>query len=245
MATLSSHRGFVVYHKCKFSVSWDVTTSVLAYELLLREVIYSAKYAKGRLLDVGCGKKPYFLIFSPKVESYIGIDLLSSGSSDAIDAFADICLLPFVKESFDTVLCSEVLEHVSDPFVAIREIHRVLKKVGVLILSCPQTYQLHDAPSDYYRFTKYGLIELVESQDGFRVEYCVPIGRTIDFAIDFLSKVLNSILNRKFISKYLRYLVVGILQRIYIWMRGNSIKGSERFALGNLLVARKIPHLPI
>ena len=124
-----------------------------------------ADYATGRLLDVGCGHSPYRRLFT-KVHRYIGLDTLPIGRR--MDVCGDALALPFRDEVFDTVLCNQVLEHVPEPGQLLREIGRVLKPAGALLLTAPQTWGLHHEPHDFYRYTKYGLRYLVEAS-GFRV----------------------------------------------------------------------------
>ena len=82
----------------------------------------------GKLLDVGCGSKPYENIFN--VEEYIGVDIDNEITRDKkkADFFYDGKDLPFEKEIFDIVLCSEVVEHVFEPNKFLNEINSVLKK---------------------------------------------------------------------------------------------------------------------
>lgn len=71
--------------------------------------------------------------------------------------------LPLRQDRADTVVCSHVLEHVRDPRQVVRELARVLKPGGTLILPVPFLFGIHSAPHDYWRFTRYGLTELVQS----------------------------------------------------------------------------------
>ncbi len=74
----------------KYKISWKATNSVLANELLLREILKTVPCVKGRLLDIGCGEKPYLDIFSPHIVSYTGIDIPQSlHKKDAVDIFAN------------------------------------------------------------------------------------------------------------------------------------------------------------
>lgn len=118
-----------------------------------------AKYARGRLLDVGCGGRPYEELFLPRVTRYIGLDTPASVTS-RIDVGGLASELPIAGASMDTVLCTEVIEHVPDPAAAVREMARVLRPGGHLILTTPQMWALHEEPYDYYRYTKYSLAHL-------------------------------------------------------------------------------------
>jgi len=139
------------------------------------------KYTKGNLLDVGCGDKRYKNIFLPYLERYIGIDIPSKIKRETellrksnIDIYATGLKLPFKSQSFDTIVSFQVLEHVPEPNEFIKEISRVIKETGYLIITAPQSYQLHEEPYDYYRYTKYGLKYLVEN--GFETISIEPWG---------------------------------------------------------------------
>ena len=131
----------------------------------------------GNLLDVGCGRKPYKSLFG-QTSSYIGIDLPGSMHGiQEVDVLASALALPFSSNSFDAVLCVEVLEHTTDPSASIVELTRVLCGAGVLLLTAPLDAPLHEEPYDYFRFTKYGLALLIE-QAGLKMSRILPLGGT-------------------------------------------------------------------
>ncbi|MBI3951162.1 MAG: class I SAM-dependent methyltransferase [Acidobacteria bacterium] len=133
----------------------------LAKREMLADLLDCRRFATGRLLDVGCGNKPYLEIFASCVHDYIGVDPDSRFSRP--DIVATILDLPFEAAAFDAVLATQVIEHVSQPDRMLMEINRVLKPGGHLILTAPQYWRLHEIPHDYYRFTQYGLQHLVKS----------------------------------------------------------------------------------
>lgn len=141
-------------------------------QTILISLINAKKYVKGKLLDMGCGNKPYKSVFD--VDKYIGIDIPISLSANkqnkVVDVYGSVTILPFKNESFDTVLSTQVLEHVPEPKEMVREAYRVLKNNGFLILTAPMTWGLHEIPHDYYRYTKYGLKYLAEHA-GFEIIY--------------------------------------------------------------------------
>jgi SAM-dependent methyltransferase len=149
------------------AASWLAGTPLdplwIAKRSLRRALRSVAPRARGRLLDVGCGVKPYRALF-PAVTEHLGIERPGTLSkSRVVDVWGDALALPFRAASFDTVLCSEVLEHVPEPGRLFEEAARMLKPGGMLILSTPQVWGLHEEPFDYYRFTRYGLSHLARA----------------------------------------------------------------------------------
>jgi SAM-dependent methyltransferase len=126
----------------------------------IREV--ATGYVNGTLVDYGCGNKPYLIIVGSKVGKYIGVDLAQNETNTVDVVLGDGSPLPFEKESVDTVLSTQVLEHVSEPERYLAEVARVLRKGGIFILTCPGSYMLHEEPHDFYRYTEHGLKYLLQ-----------------------------------------------------------------------------------
>jgi SAM-dependent methyltransferase len=132
--------------------------------IIQREIAAEAHKAlqeigRGRILDVGCGEKPYEIYRTSMATEWIGLDVPENPAADA-HGYAEV--LPFGGESFDTVICTEVLEHVSEPALVLREISRVLKPGGHVFLTTPFYWPLHEEPYDFFRFTPHGLRHLFE-----------------------------------------------------------------------------------
>lgn len=114
--------------------------------------------ARGRLLDVGAGQAPWKGMLAADVD-YVdveGADAFGMRRAPGI-VYYDGSILPFPENSFDVLLCVEVLEHVPDPDRFLADLYRVLKPGGRLILTIPWSARLHHLPHDYYRFTRFGL----------------------------------------------------------------------------------------
>lgn len=122
-------------------------------------------FAAGRLLDIGCGNKPYREMFAPYVTAHFGTDYSDTEFQGVMDVAADATALPFAANSFDTLLCTEVIEHVPNPALAFAEMARVLKPGGYLLLTTPQTWETHRAPYDFFRYTRFGLHHLATTHD--------------------------------------------------------------------------------
>ena len=138
------------------------------------------RHARGRLLDHGCGKAPLYGIYAPLSSEVVTVDWAASahGISHAA-AIADLNgPMPFEDARFDTILSSDVVEHLANPQAVMSEFARVLADDGTLILGTPFAYWLHEAPHDYFRWSPYAIerlggevgLEVIEARrcGGFR-----------------------------------------------------------------------------
>ena len=140
----------------------------LARSALQQAMRDCAKSLDGRLLDVGCGTKPYRRLFH--VADYVGLDIDSpvARARGVADVFYAGAEFPFEAASFDAVLCNQVLEHVFNPDEFLSEIARVLRPGGKLLLTVPFVWDEHEQPWDYARYSSFGLKALLEKQ-GLRI----------------------------------------------------------------------------
>lgn len=210
----------------------------ISHSTLRRVLTESGGYATGTLLDIGCGREPYRALFSG-VEWYVGIDLPSTGyGTRALDVLGDAHNLPFGASTFDTVLCTEVLEHVPEPSQVLSEVNRVLKPGGVLILTVPLTWGLHEAPHDYYRYTEFGVRYLVEKA-GFSL---VVLNKTCGVWAAAGQRTAEAIYMRWALRSPLplRLISLGVL---LLWQRAalamDAVHGHWGDTLDYLAVARK------
>lgn len=156
------------YRKEQFHPSWlalFVNPFYFARSNLRDAIIeFAPQLSDGRLLDVGCGSQPYRCDF-PRHE-YIGLDIdsLANRNAGVADYFYDGSRFPFEDESFNAVLCNQVLEHVFNPQEFLGEIHRILKPGGRILLTVPFIWDEHEQPYDCARYTTFGLRHLLERQ---------------------------------------------------------------------------------
>jgi SAM-dependent methyltransferase len=195
-------------------------------------------HAHGVLLDVGCGSRPFASVYAARVSRDIGVDLGLLPSQRPPDILARAEALPVRSASVDTVLSLSLLTYVTDPASVITEAHRVLKPGGVAIFEFTQMAPVHDAPHDYYRFTRFAARHLLESA-GFEVVEVVPAGglwgRVGLTAIGALNRI-NRGPTRVLTEVPVRALYI-VLQLAFELL--DRVFFDEREVLGNIVVAKR------
>ena len=143
----------------------------------LREQAVDAHEALGsyRLLDVGCGQKPYEQLFAPFVSSYVGVDPVENPLAELQGS---VEALPVADASFDVVLCSQVLEHCDHPGRAVRELRRVAAPGGRVLASTHGVMPYHPSPTDYWRWTHTGLEKLFRENGEWASVTVIPASGT-------------------------------------------------------------------
>lgn len=196
------------------------------------------RYARGRLLDLGCGKVPLYKVYERLVDGIICVDWTKNTRAAVhLDAIADLnAPLPLQSESFDTILVTDVLEHIYSPAQLWHEISRLLTPSGTLILGVPFLYRIHEAPYDYYRYTEFQLRKSCENS-GLDPVYLEPYGGSMETMADLTAKHLGRLgvvsdLHLE-LSRFAVKSIVG--RRIYMLT-------SQAFPLGYGLVAIKRSH---
>lgn len=143
----------------------------------LREQAKDAYGALGsyRVLDVGCGRKPYESLFGPYATSYVGVD---PADNPRAQLRGSVEALPVKDRSFDVVLCNQVLEHCDDPGQAVRELMRVTVPGGRVLASTHGVMPYHPSPTDYWRWTHAGLEKLFRESCSWRSVTVTPASGT-------------------------------------------------------------------
>lgn len=205
----------------------------------------AAQYASGRLVDIGCGTKPYKTLFAPHITSYFGIDFentsdLHYGSSTQADLYVDCTDTKLEAETFDTLLSTQVIEHIYDTHAFIVECNRLLKKGGTAIFTIPFVWENHAEPFDYYRFTKYSIDKLFK-QHGFEIIEIKPLGGA--YATLIQTKIItiycrpsNSFLYKIF-RRIRNALVVPVMNIMALHL--DRLFWSDKICLNYIVIARK------
>jgi len=145
-----------------------------------------------RVLDVGCGVKPYYPFFEPHVSEYVGVDVVENPVADLQGAVES---LPVEDGSFDLVLCIQVLEHAENPAQAVRELRRVVAPGGRVLASTHGVQVYHPAPVDLWRWTHAGLGRLFSDNASWSALTVTPasgttacLGMLVSIYLDLLSR---------------------------------------------------------
>ncbi|MEK7499663.1 MAG: class I SAM-dependent methyltransferase [Patescibacteria group bacterium] len=189
----------------------------------------------GKLLDAGAGKLSYRHLVRPFCAEYKSMDF--NKTHPELDYLSDIQNMPLPNESFDTVLSAEVLEHVPDPEKALREIIRVLKPGGKLVITIPHLMYMHNEPNDFYRYTKYGLRTLLE-RVGFTVEYLEASGSIFSFLQGIIATTAIGLAYKIPIVWPIVFTISKYTGKVAIWLDNRTDK-KKIFALHFIAVARK------
>jgi len=194
-------------------------------------------HAVGRLIDLGCGKVPLYASYRDYVADVTCVDWTPAGDDIShLDYECDLSeALPLKSGEYDTVILSDVLEHVAEPDRLWSEIARITRPGGKLLMNTPFLHCLHEQPHDYYRFTAHALRRFAEKY-GFDVISLRPIGGTPEVLTDIVAKHLQFV---PFVGK----LISRALQSVTAWFvrlkpgASLSARTADAFPLGYGLVA--------
>lgn len=203
------------------------------------------KYANGRVLDIGCGNKPYEIFFKDRITGYTGCDVVQS-DKNKVDVICEATALAFPDALFDTVFSTQVIEHVGDPFKMLQEANRVLQPNGQIIVSAPFCWELHEEPYDFYRYSKYGLKAMFE-QKGFEViEIKANGGKWAAIFQMNINMIYSTFKKRKWwirIAKgiFINLRFTSLLNKIAVWV--DKKFHDELLTLNYVIIARKVKNV--
>lgn len=210
---------------------------------------------ESRVLDAAAGLKPYEAFFRHckyescdfgNVQEFFG-NIDDGTRGDISSRHTYICpieKIPVADDTFDFILCTQVLEHVPSPLAAVKELRRVLKSSGQLFITVPQGYGVHGEPYNFFYFTKYGL-ELVLEEAGFEVVKIQERGGYFYYLYDRIANAIPRIVvgYRKRMS--LMMLILSPVHIILAYILGPALllleplDREKRFTLGYVSIARK------
>ena len=199
------------------------------------------KYCSGRVVDVGSGHAKYKNLIKDYCEEYVSVDNLSSeyqfGDNENFkpDIISDILNMPFRDEEFNTAICTEVLEHVENPFLLFKETSRILKPGGYLILSSGWSAPYHNEPKDYWRFSKDAYSVLCREAK-FELVEIHKKGGLFSCLLYFINRNID--LNSKY-AKRVKSLLSPLIKMLEILAEKSDFLVSTEDTIGHLIVAKK------
>ena len=181
-------------HAQFFPRPWDlwINTFYISRKHLVGEIRSLVPALEGKVLDFGCGSKPYQQLFVGK--KLVGVDIAESGNTyrgNQIDFFYDGKTLPFEDNSFDSIFSSEVFEHVPNLEEILAELRRVLKPKGKMLITMPFIWDEHETPYDFTRFTSFGFAKLLK-KNGFEVIEQRKTGSSVDTITQLIAAYVAS-----------------------------------------------------
>jgi len=196
-------------------------------------------HSRGRLLDLGCGKVPFYSEYRAHVDAITCVDWPGSLHGNRhVDQEVDLTRpLPFTDGSFDTILLSDVLEHIPVPEQLCREMARVLAPGGKLLMNVPFIYRPHEEPHDYYRYTEYAVRRFM-ALAGLEVLEFERLGGAPEVLADITSKTIQRL-------PVLGGVFVSLIQGMAVLLRRTAIgrrlsrSTALSFPFGYFLVAKK------
>lgn len=197
-------------------------------------------HAKGRLLDLGCGKVPLFYAYRDYISDNVCVDWENTlHKSIHLDFECDLTKpLPFQDREFDTIILSDVLEHIPEPDNLWNEMSRILSVNGKVIMSVPFYYWIHEQPHDYYRYTEFALRRFAENS-GLTVILLKSLGGAPEIMADILAKIILDVpmIGRPSAS-FIQWIIFSFAQTSI--GKKVSDKTKYSFPFGYFLIAQKI-----
>jgi SAM-dependent methyltransferase len=151
-----------------------------------------------RVLDVGCGVKPYYPFFADVASEYVGVDVVENPMAELLGS---VEALPVEDASFDVVLCTQVLEHCEDPGQAVRELRRVTRPGGRVLASTHGVQVYHPSPVDYWRWTHEGLSRLFATNADWKTVSVTPAAGTASALAMLLGTYVEIALRRTMLAR--------------------------------------------
>jgi ubiquinone/menaquinone biosynthesis C-methylase UbiE len=215
----------------------------LVHHYLFRDLKAAIQqYASGYLLDIGCGNKPYRIWMVEKGCEVTGCDIEQS-SEKLVDIICPATSIPLKDATFDTVFSSQVLEHVAEHGKMLDECNRLLKPGGYLIVSAPMSWEHHESPYDFFRFTRYGFQHLLTTR-GFEVNQIKANGGKWALQGQTILCNLNSFFIRHtgIVARFFRFLYFALQIKVmvnvaYRWL--DKMDYDDNATLNFVVVARK------
>jgi SAM-dependent methyltransferase len=235
-------------------ISKEFNPSILQPNYLIRKRLLGSIQAlapklTGRLMDFGCGTKPYKTLFS--VSEYIGVDFENPGHphlNESIDVFYNGTELPFADEYLDSVFCTEVFEHIFNLPQILKEINRTMKTGGLILVTCPFAFCEHEVPNDFARYTSFA-IKSMFTENGFEVLEQVKTGNSIEaitqlkliYIHQHITPVIRKIPLVRSAFRLITYSILNLSALVF----GKLFPAGKDLYISNVVLCRKVKQATI
>ena len=197
---------------------------------------YLPSLSSGGLLDIGSANASYVGEIDTKFDPIVFFDL--NYFPNVLNVRGDVHTLPFKSESFQNILCLQLFEHLPKPHEAIKEVNRVLQKGGTLILSVPHLSRLHEIPHDYFRYTQYGLEQLLQEGPFEIIDLQVTGGLLLFLGHQYSLAFLLTFWKFTWLRRLTVWLNENLIVKPILWI-DSKISKNTRFPQGYVLMAKK------
>lgn len=207
---------------------------------ILKAVKKHCSQLTGTLMDFGCGSKPYKSLFN--VDEYVGVDLYNPAhlhDDEPVDIFYDGKTIPFPDAHFDAVFSSEVFEHVFNIDDILKEINRVMKKGGKMLITCPFAFPEHEEPYDYARYTVFALKELL-TRHGFNILIVEKTGNSVQAITQLQIINLVSFKSKIRLINGIYWRIVTVWMNLYALLLSKILPKRQTLYLNNIILCEKV-----
>ena len=169
------------------------------------------------------------------------MDIVESGYPDekSAEVFYDGKKIPFNDNTFDSVLASEVFEHIFNPDEALLELNRVLKKGGNILITVPFVWFEHEIPYDFARYTSFGIEHLLR-KNGFQIVKTEKTTNYLESLIQlFIAYIFNFVFPKNIYIQYLLHSLITFPLTIILLFFSKLFPSSEKLYCNIVIVAKK------
>ena len=224
--------------KQQFDPDWGgvlVNPYFFSRKKLHEDIAKHSHYLYGKCMDFGCGIQPYKKMLS--VDKYVGVEIETNNEIKGI-TYYDGHTLPFKDEEFDSIISSEVFEHVGNIEEIIIELKRVLKKDGIMLITVPFAYPRHCWPFDFKRYTSEGLkkllsdagFECIEYQTSSNYQECIAQLKNVYWKEEVKAKTV--------VGRIVKNMII-VLNNLTGILAGKILPYSDKLYLDNVIVVKK------
>lgn len=209
-----------------------------------KAILNNSNLLSGSMIDFGCGTKPYKEFFS-FCNEYIGVDYKIEGREEKqkkVDVFYDGKTIPFENNRFDSLLSTEVLEHVFNLDELLLEFNRVLKVGGKAIITTPFMWEEHEMPYDYARYTTPALKHLY-LKNGFEIINNYKTGNHIEVIYQFKINYIKNILPENKIIKHIILFPFTFFYNFFGVLLSFILPKDETAYFNNVFILKKVKNI--